>query len=370
MPVNNLKRRLDECGRVGLQVKIPSHYSRDMHNVISAFADALIPHAHRWEEFHFFHLSLPRTLEQVFDRFKSLNFLRLERLVLESQQWDATDKLFSTWTMPNLRRIVSHDGIPWELPGKAGLLECDIELAVYPIPRFMQKISGFLGSLTSLTTLRLTHMGSTIGRPPYNITSPICLPNLRTLDVHIRFGDMKLKYGDIVEESGRAIIKLVEHLEAPQLEELFVHLYHHVEYSIFITSDLLKDLLRMHGKTGSLQTFTFTQESRTGEYGFDYPSVFENPCNGSIVISGLRLNYHEHPDFSSYQGGTYGLRTLTFRKCDVSADALEALLKLYTTREWYPNFEGIILEECDGVTWEDLAGMAHLEHVFIRDDWL
>jgi hypothetical protein len=44
------------------------------------------------------------------------------------------------------------------------------------------------------------------------------------------------------------------------------------------------------------------------------------------------------------------------------------LLKLYTTKELYPNFEGIILEQCDGVDWETLAGITHSEYVFFGDD--
>jgi hypothetical protein len=355
---------------VGLQVKTPDQYSnlKDVQSITSAFADALIPHAHRWEEFHFFHLKYPRTMEQVFDRFRSLDLPRLERLVLDSQQWDDTDKLYSTWTMPNLRRIVSHDGIPLELPGKAGLLECDIVLEGYCIHPFMRKISGFLGSLTSLTTLRLTYSKATFLLPFY-IASPIRLPNLRELDVRMCFGVMVLDSGDIVEESGEAILKLVERLEAPQLEELLMTIYH-VETSKAMTCYLLDDLLRIHGKAGSLQTFTYIQEGQIADDSIE--SVVENPCNGNIVISGLDLCrcYYKHPDLSSHQGGTYGLRTLTFRKCKISTDAMEVLLKLYTTREWYPNFEGIILERCDDVTWEDLAGIAHSEHVLIRDEWL
>jgi hypothetical protein len=386
-PIKNIKNRLDGCGQVGLCVKIDTR-SIKPHSAIGAFEEALITHAHRWEELHFLRIAHTREARQVHalpDEFKSLNLPRLERLVLWSAKCDAADRLYSTWTMPNLRRIVFHNGVPLGLPGKADLLECDLVLVTERIQWFTREISRFLGSLTSLTTLRLTFLEAVFGQP-YNITSPIRLPNLRTLVADARFGFMIAD--SMAEKSGRVIVKLIECLEAPQLEKLFVNLNHDPS-SEKLTSDLLNDLLHMHGKTGSLQTFTFTQASwlthkknkieslptlaSTQESRMTYHdigSVVKNPCNGNIVISGLDLGCYKHPDFSSHEGGTYGLQTLTFKNCKLSTDALEVLLKLYTTREWYPNFEGIILERCDDVTWEDLAGAAHSEHVFIRDDCL
>jgi hypothetical protein len=79
---------------------------------------------------------------------------------------------------------------------------------------------------------------------------------------------------------------------------------------------------------------------------------------------------NENLDFSSHQGGTYGLRTLTFKNCELSKAELELLLRIYTTREWYPNFEGIIFEQCKGVKLEDLTSVVHSEHVLFRDEWL
>jgi hypothetical protein len=43
------------------------------------------------------------------------------------------------------------------------------------------------------------------------------------------------------------------------------------------------------------------------------------------------------------------------------------LLKLYTTKELYPNFEGIILEQCDGVDRKTLAGVTHSNYVSVND---
>jgi hypothetical protein len=265
--------------------------------------------------------------------------------------------------MPNLRRIVLCGGVLLNLPGKAGLLECDIVLEQRDWHiRGIYEICTFLSSLTSLTTLRLTYSRAIFERP-YHIPSCIRLPNLRTLvaDFYLR--------EDRAEDS---LLRLVEHIEAPQLEELFLKFQRELPDagSLWSASNYLGDLLRTHGETGSLQTFSFTQESWMTYH--EIGLVVKNPCNGNIFISGLELGCFDHPEFSSYQGGAYGLRTLTFKNCKLSKKGLELLLTVYTTKEWYPNFEGIIIEQCKGITWEDLGGLgvAHSERVFIRDDWL
>jgi hypothetical protein len=207
---------------VGLWVKIsPRSFGWNLHNVVSAFADVLIPHAHRWEELHLFHIDHTQAAEQAFDKFKSLNLPRLERLVLWSREWDATDKICSTWTLPNLRRIIVHNGVPMELPGKANLLECDVVLEGCNIKGFIPKISDFLGSLTSLTTLQRTSSEATFLHS-YDLKNLIRLPNLRTLSMRLTFR----KHDDMfnAQRSGQGILSLFEHLEAPQLGELSVKL--------------------------------------------------------------------------------------------------------------------------------------------------
>jgi hypothetical protein len=360
MPIEKLRERLDGCGQVGLRVKISDQrIGWYLHSAISAFADVLIPHAHRWEELHFFHFNYMQEAKQACDKFKSLNLPRLERLVLWSREWDATDKLYSTWTMPNLRKIEFHDGVPLKLPG-TGLLECDIHVVLRKqgIRRLTPEIPDFLGSLTSLTTLRVTYSGATFLHIR-DMTSPICLPNLRTLVMHM---DLYDKYF----QSGLAILNLIKHLAAPRLEELSVNYRYEPDRELGVW-DLTEDLLCMHDITSSLQIFTLTQEC--GRTNHDIKSFVENPCNGNMVISGLTLCFYGgHTKFPSHQGGTYGLRTLTFKNCELTKAELKLLLKLYTTREWYPNFEGIMLERCDGVTCGDLAGVAHSEYVFFKDD--
>jgi hypothetical protein len=66
--------------------------------------------------------------------------------------------------------------------------------------------------------------------------------------------------------------------------------------------------------------------------------------------------------------GVLGLRTLTFNDCRLSIAALEALLRLYTTTRVYPNFEGITLRQCAGISRESLQGMVGSEYVVFSDD--
>jgi hypothetical protein len=371
MAIKKIENRLDRCGQMGLRVKILDHSYETDARMITAFADALTPHAHRWEELHFFHIKSTQAVEQAFDKFKALNLPRLERLVLWSQDWDAADSIYSTWTMPNLRRIVIHDGVPLALPGKADLSECDAVLEGDDIPGFLLELPEFLGSSTSLTTLSLTFNEATF-TCPFDFRAKlkfVHLPNLRTFHVDACFNTLRNdKDASEIMYNGQAILILIDYLKAPKLEQFSVVLDNETCWRRW-TSGFLSQWLRVHGKASSLQTFAFT-EVRYRAYD-DVESIVDNPCNGNIVMSGLDLDVSRReklPKSRTHQEGPYRLRTLTFKNCRLSTRALESLLQLYTTRELYPNFEGIILTQCDGVTWETLAGVAHSKHVFFRED--
>jgi hypothetical protein len=358
MPVKVFKKRLDECGQVGLCVKIDTRFTGP-YSVFDAYADVLNPHAHRWEELRFYQVSGYEEAKLAYDKLKSLNLPRLERLVLWARIWNSRGNTYSTWTMPNLRRIVFRGDVPLDLPGKADLLECDIVLKGERIP-FTPEINNFLGSTTSLTTLRLTYSGDAFEYINYS-NRDIRLPNLRTFIAELQIGfDSDDKD---VSNSDQAVLNLMYLIDAPQLEELSVMLRQaDLSYLGF-----LNRLLRTYGKTSSLQTFTFTQVPESyGSLIYDALDV-DNPLNGNIVISGLCIPFRTDLLFPNHQGGTYGLRTLTFKNCHLSKAEFGSLLKLYTTKEWYPNFEGIILEQCKGVAREVLGGIVHSECVFIRD---
>jgi hypothetical protein len=62
-----------------------------------------------------------------------------------------------------------------------------------------------------------------------------------------------------------------------------------------------------------------------------------------------------------------GLRTVTLKECRLSMVALEGLLKLYRSGV-YPNFEGIILIQCAGISRESLRGIVGSEYVMFGDD--
>jgi hypothetical protein len=128
MPIGWIKAHLNQQTQLGLRVGIDERNTYNS-NIIPAFAKRLAPHAHRWEELRFFHSGSTSEIKQTYRKFMSLDLPRLERLTLWSRDWKAADKIYSTWTVPKLRRVVlnvDNDGMPMELPGKSNILECDL----------------------------------------------------------------------------------------------------------------------------------------------------------------------------------------------------------------------------------------------------
>jgi hypothetical protein len=162
--------------------------SKQSADKIATFAKALVPFAHRWEDLRFHHIGPTAKTKQAYENFKSLDLPRLERLAIWSEKWEAADDIYSTWTMPKLRRVIFNNGVPAKLPGKSNILECDLVIENDVLKNYFPKLAETLGSFISLTTLRLKFKDASLPGAYEQEMGPLHLPNLRTFhaDMHFR----------------------------------------------------------------------------------------------------------------------------------------------------------------------------------------
>jgi hypothetical protein len=376
MPIGRIKARLNPQAQLGLRVEINEHssYSDESATTIAAFAKALVPHARRWKDLRFFHVETTDRVKQAYEAFKSLELPRLERLTLWSRNWKAADDIYSTWTVPKLRTVVLNDGVPIKLPGRSNISECELVIKDNDVVNYIPRSSKFLGSLTSLTTLRLTFQGANLVGTYNRKIAPIHLPNLRSFQADLYFTLFNAdKYGyelETVSDTGEAIYRFIGQLVTPRLEGLRVNVRHNTCWNER-TIDFLCDLFRTHGKSRTLQRLEFTQEGQRLSAINSFKSIFECPLNSNIVMSGLLFDSGDRSLFElkvpEDDEGVLGLRTLTFKDCRLSVSALEGLLKLYTSGV-YPNFELITLTQCAGISGESLRGVVGSEYVVFSND--
>jgi hypothetical protein len=375
MPIRWTKAHLNEQARLGLRVRIDKRNAGNR-EAIAIFAKTLAPHAHRWEELRFFHVDFSDKVNQPYRELKSLDLPRLEQLTLWSENWKAADKIYSTWTVPKLRRVVLNDGVAMELPGKSNILECDLVIKGYDIKDYIPRSSKLLESLTSLTTLRLTFRAASLVGTFDRKVAPIHLPNLRSFEADLYFtrfsnGDKYDHELDDLSDTGEAIYRFIYELVTPQIEELRVNVSHDTCWNDY-TTEMLRDLFREHGKSSTLRRLEFTQEGYRLDANDSFRSIFGSPCNCNVVLSGVLFDNSSHYGFKlkapKCDEGVLGLRTLTFKNCRLSIIAIKELLKLYTTSGLYPNFERITLSQCAGISRESLRGVVGSEYVVFSDE--
>jgi hypothetical protein len=337
----------------------------------AAVVKTLVPLAHRWEDLRFHHIEDTDNWKQVFEKFKSLDLPRLERLAIWSENWEAAEDIYSTWTMPKLRRVIFNNGVPKELPGKSNILECDLVIESYGFRINIPKVSKFLDSFISLTTLRLEFKCALADSGGFEMRSTY-LPNLRAFHADLYFYTGG-RWHDKHSPSNVAIYCFIVQLVAPRMEQLRVAVRHDASWD-GSNEGFLCSLFRAYGKSSTLRTLEFIQED--GGLGAIWPdstfnSIFGCPCKSNVVLSGLLFDSSDRSIFKleipNHGEGVLGLRTLTFRNCRLSIRALEALLRLYKI-EFYTNFEGITLTQCAGISRESLRGVVGSEYVVLSDD--
>jgi hypothetical protein len=378
MPIGGIEGHLNEQAQVGLRVEISgrSCYSDKRADAVAAFTMTLAPHAHRWEELRLFHAGSTNRMKQAYENLKSLVLPRLERLTLWSENWTAADKIYSTWTAPKLRRIVLNDGVPMKLPGESNILECDLVVEGYELENYIPSSCELLESLTSLTTLRLRFRAASLVDTYDLEIGRIHLPNLQSFEADLFFtpfsdADKDDYEPSTVSDTGEAIYCFIYKLDTPRIEELRVIVSHDTCWNYY-TTGCLCFLFRTHGKSRTLRTLEFTQEGHRLDTSDSFRSIFHRPCNSNVVLSGLIFDSSRHDRFEledpKCNGDVLGLRTLTFKDCRLSIDAIMALLKLYTASGLYPYFEGITLTQCAGISRESLRGVVGSEYVVFSDE--
>jgi hypothetical protein len=377
MPIGRIERVINQQVQAGLRVEINEHscYSNQSADNIAAFAKTLVPLAHRWEDLRFFHVKPTETITQAYEKFKSLDLPRLERLTLWSENFAVADDIYSTWTVPKLRSVVIYDGVPMKLPGKSNILECELIIEKYDLKNCIPDAAKFLQSLASLTSLRLTFQeASLVGTYDLKI-GPIHLPNLRSFQADLYFTQFnnadKYDYElETLSDTGEVIYRFIGQLVTPQIDQVRVNVSHDTCWNEW-TKEFLCNLFRTHGKSSTLRTLEFSQEGHRLSANYSFKSIFGCPLNSNVVLSGLLFDSSDRSLFKlkvpEHDQGPLGLRTLTFKDCRLSIGALEAFLKLYTSGV-YPNFEGIILIQCAGVCRESLRGVVGSEYVFFSYD--
>jgi hypothetical protein len=377
MPIGRIERRLNQQAQIGLRVKIGQHseHSDNSADYIVAFTKTLVPLAHRWEYLQFYHIKHTDEIKQAYENLKSLNLPRLERLAIWSEDWEAADDIYSTWAMPKLRKVILNNGVPMELPRKSNILECDLVIENDVLKNYIPKFSRLIDSLISLTTLRLVFHGASLKDSYEEEMGPFHLPNLRTFHADLYFREFNDNDYDSYDEytlsdTGEAINRFILHLIVPRMESLRVTARHGTCWNEW-TREFLCNLFYMYGESSRLRTLEFIQEGDRLSADHWFKFIFECPCNGNAVLSRLMFNSSDRSMFElaipDHDEGVHGLRTLTFKDCRLSIGALEALLKLYTSG-LYPNFEGITLMQCAGISRESLRGVVGSEYVVFNDD--
>ena len=363
------ERCLTRSGTVGLKIHLDNGQPH-----FAPFVDAVLPQAHRWQEIHFDyrHSSGPKVM-QAYQKLKNLNLPLLQKLVLRnSTKRNAAESIYSTWTTPNLTRVVFHGETPRKFAGKTNLLECELvdDEGGDEVPKYIPHLSAFLSASTSLTSLRLTVRDAILENSHYDGVEGVHMPNLRIFQAFLSFPsfDMMEDEMDTVDDYGNAIYSFISSLRAPRLEHVAVTVENE-EVWADITGDFLINLVESQGKNKSLRRLEFTQmDTRIEIHDF---KIFSNlKHDGCAVLTGLSIKDKAARDTSAESSTPHCrfLRKLHLKDCSLSVGALRGLLRIFTNSRIYPKFENLVLTRCAGFKKETLRGLVGSEYISFEDD--
>ena len=370
MSTVQIEDRLKGSGTVGLKIQLHAEKPN-----FKALVDAVVPYADRWEEVHFDYSKSedPKT-KKALTSLKKLNLPRLAKLIVRNySQGSSAESIYSTWSTPALIHSSFRDETPYKLKNKSSLLECELEYDGEhgDIPKYIDRLSSFLEAASALTRLSISLQDIQLDDVCSEYVTCIELPNLQSLEVSVKFlpFDPIEDEMDVVDAYGNVFYALVSRLKLPKIENVRVTTEAE-DMWLDTTGDFIDNLLESISSKQSLRTFEFIQQGPRLDFSDWMFSKIILPLrhNGSATFGGLAFDNDSTYKTNSKRSTTRLLRKICLKDCTLPLEVLRTMVKLFSDKKLYPNFENLVLIRCSGFKKRDLKGMKGASLVVLEDE--